>query len=914
MSTEIQNKVALLSQKVKTLQRRVNRKEVLVSNGPISGNVGDCCYSLGIDIDNGNLYYVDENGDWQLHPTAGGGGDVDEIYWTFANGTPTDPPPVGYETGYHLDVNTGDIYYWNGSTWTNIYTPGAGINQDLEDVLLTGNTAANSITLYGIGSNILVGDTGLGFGRLDQGHLFLENASGWSSTIETSALTSNVTHTLPNQTGTFALLSDLPTAGPLTINNQSGASYTLQLSDGDNNTLVKMTSASPNSIVIDGSIAFPIGTSIMVGTAGGGLTTVSTTGSAVLLTPGGVASTLELQYGGAVLIKVSSTEWYMWGDVGTPVPGLEDVIVANNSLTADRTIALGSNAISFDNGKVNIGTTTSVSGKVLNVVGDTIHRGDVYLDDVGTLNGNSQSLYFKGQTTLGNYQNGRIYYDSHSAGGSLVLYNDQSSSTASLFNFGLQLSSGRLDTVNTAGLKLTCSSLTSGISLSNGYNQSSGNIFSITNNTSGAPQSIMSITYDGIPKINRLSTSLAAPTTSGTTKMVITDANGTLSWANVAGGGDALTASPLSQFAATTSAQLAGVISDETGSGALVFATSPTLVTPDLGTPSAAVLTNATGLPISGLTGLGSGIGTWLGTPSSANLAAAITDETGTGSLVFSNSPTLVTPALGTPSSLTLTNATGLPISGLTGLGSGISTWLGTPSSANLASAITDETGTGSLVFNTNPVFGTKITTPLILGGTSTTQTMTFQTTSGNATTGADFIWLGGNNGATTLMTLTAAGLLITSSTAQFGNIISTGSVIRASSLGWFDWGAAKSKMYSPNDGEVQITSSSGTAKTATLITGGLRANYLAKTTTYTITVTDYTIDCTTGTFTVTLPTAVGIAGQEFIIKNTGTGTITIATTSSQTIDGVTSKTLTTQYSGLRVQSTGSNWIVIGTI
>lgn len=67
------------------------------------------------------------------------------------------------------------------------------------------------------------------------------------------------------------------------------------------------------------------------------------------------------------------------------------------------------------------------------------------------------------------------------------------------------------------------------------------------------------------------------------------------------GGGDALTANPLSQFASTTSLQLAGVISDETGSGALVFGTSPTLVTPALGTPSALVGTNITGTA-SGLT------------------------------------------------------------------------------------------------------------------------------------------------------------------------------------------------------------------------------------------------------------------------------------------------------------------------
>ena len=63
------------------------------------------------------------------------------------------------------------------------------------------------------------------------------------------------------------------------------------------------------------------------------------------------------------------------------------------------------------------------------------------------------------------------------------------------------------------------------------------------------------------------------------------------------GGGDAFVANPLSQFAATTSAQLAGVISDETGSGALVFATSPTLVTPILGTPASGDLSNCTGYP-----------------------------------------------------------------------------------------------------------------------------------------------------------------------------------------------------------------------------------------------------------------------------------------------------------------------------
>jgi hypothetical protein len=60
-----------------------------------------------------------------------------------------------------------------------------------------------------------------------------------------------------------------------------------------------------------------------------------------------------------------------------------------------------------------------------------------------------------------------------------------------------------------------------------------------------------------------------------------------------------------------------------------------------------------------GLTSLGAGIATFLGTPTSANLAAAVTNETGSGALVFATSPTLVTPALGTPSSGVVTNLTG---------------------------------------------------------------------------------------------------------------------------------------------------------------------------------------------------------------------------------------------------------------
>jgi len=86
--------------------------------------------------------------------------------------------------------------------------------------------------------------------------------------------------------------------------------------------------------------------------------------------------------------------------------------------------------------------------------------------------------------------------------------------------------------------------------------------------------------------------------------------------------------------------------------------TSPTFTTPVLGTPSSGTLTSCTGLPVAtGISGLGSGVATFLATPSSANLISAITDETGTGALVFANTPTLVTPVIGaaTGTSLTLT-------------------------------------------------------------------------------------------------------------------------------------------------------------------------------------------------------------------------------------------------------------------
>lgn len=93
---------------------------------------------------------------------------------------------------------------------------------------------------------------------------------------------------------------------------------------------------------------------------------------------------------------------------------------------------------------------------------------------------------------------------------------------------------------------------------------------------------------------------------------------------------------------------------------------------------------------------------------------------------------------------------------------------------------------------------------------------------------------------------------------------------------------------------------------------GAVINGYIAKTANYTLLTTDYTVNCTANSFNITLPTAIGVTGQIYNIKNTGTGIITILTTSSQTVDGNTSGFYTiSQWSNMQVQSNGANWIIL---
>jgi hypothetical protein len=146
-------------------------------------------------------------------------------------------------------------------------------------------------------------------------------------------------------------------------------------------------------------------------------------------------------------------------------------------------------------------------------------------------------------------------------------------------------------------------------------------------------------------------------------------------------------------LASPTSANLLAAMTNETGTGLLVFNTSPTFVTPILGTvasgnisactstsmvlvtpvlgvPTSGTLTNCTGLPIAtGVSGLAANVATFLATPSSANLLAALTDETGTGAAVFANTPTLVTPVIGAATGTSLTVTGTIVSSGTAGVG-----------------------------------------------------------------------------------------------------------------------------------------------------------------------------------------------------------------------------------------------------
>jgi hypothetical protein len=128
-----------------------------------------------------------------------------------------------------------------------------------------------------------------------------------------------------------------------------------------------------------------------------------------------------------------------------------------------------------------------------------------------------------------------------------------------------------------------------------------------------------------------------------------------------------------------------------------------------------------------------SGFDTFAATPSSANLAGLVSDETGTGALVFANSPTLVTPALGTPASGVVTNLTGtasININGTVGATTpstgafttaSASTSLTTPLVTTAGTLLIRNTSSAAIIFQTNTTERMRInsTGQVGIGGTA---------------------------------------------------------------------------------------------------------------------------------------------------------------------------------------------------
>jgi len=142
---------------------------------------------------------------------------------------------------------------------------------------------------------------------------------------------------------------------------------------------------------------------------------------------------------------------------------------------------------------------------------------------------------------------------------------------------------------------------------------------------------------------------------------------------------------------ALTVVKINGVLMSGLGTGILKNTTAT-------GVPSIATAGTDYVVPSGNITGTAAGLSATLAVASGGT---GVTTSTGSGANALATSPTLVTPLLGTPTSGTLTSCTGLPIAtGVSGLATGVATFLATPTSANLKSAITDESGAGSLVFN----------------------------------------------------------------------------------------------------------------------------------------------------------------------------------------------------------------------
>lgn len=245
----------------------------------------------------------------------------------------------------------------------------------------------------------------------------------------------------------------------------------------------------------------------------------------------------------------------------------------------------------------------------------------------------------------------------------------------------------------------------------------------------------------------------------------------------VSGGGDALVANPLSQFAATTSAQLAGVISDETGTGALVFSDSPALTgNPTAPTQSAgnnstrlattaytdaavAALINSAPGALDTLDELAAALG------DDANFAATVTTaltlKAPLASPALTGTPTVPTAAPGTNTTQAASTAYVEAAVAAAGGGDALTanplSQFAATTSAQLRGVLSDETGTGAAVFADSPALTGNPTAPTASPGDNdttiaTTAFVTAAVAAGGSSSGytKGASWSGGGSALTT--------------------------------------------------------------------------------------------------------------------------------------------------------------------
>jgi hypothetical protein len=439
-------------------------------------------------------------------------------------------------------------------------------------------------------------------------------------------------------------------------------------------------------------------------------------------------------------------------------------------------------------------------------------------------------------------------------------------------------SKGRLTVANTASIIADAGTL-SGTSLKATVTGSS--LTGVGTLTSGAiPYSLLTGT---VPTWNQNTTGNA--TTATTAGNITATLNTTLtSLANLA------TVGTITQgtWSGTTIAVANGGTgtTSSTGSGNLVLNTSPTLVTPYLGTPTSVTLTNGTGLPIStGVSGLGTGVASFLATPTSVNFKAAVTDETGSDALVFANTPTLVTPVIGA--------ATGTSLSLTGNLSAAAGTFSSTLSAGASTLGATTVGGTlgvsGDVAVNTNK-FTVAATTgnTLIAGTLGVTGATTLSGTSahGGASTFSSTVNV---TGATTLTSLTTTGAATFSSTVTIPTGAGLNKVLTSDANGGATWTYGSSSVSKPTaTGNILISDK-------------------------------YVFYDGTADGTLTLPAATSNGGKEIIIKNRTTKVLTISRaglTETIYVDSsnaaVTTFTIGSEASNnwVKLVSDGSNWVV----